>query len=226
MLENLMGILEVFMVEENSSLNIPLSEKLKSIPGIFGIRLGESPLYSVMLSEGDKEIRKYNPFILATITINGPFEKARKEAFLGLANYIFGKNKDNKHLKMTAPVLQGETSELIPMTSPFIQVPTGAGWSMSFILPMQYTLATAPTPQDKRIQLHKKPEHVVAALRYSGVNTEEKIRKYSAELTRWLSKKHLFNPIGEIQSAQYDGPSTIPFLRKMKFISKSALLNR
>ena len=198
MLQVLLASSEVFMVEENS-LNIPLTEKLKGIPGIFGIRLGEGPLYSVVASEGDKEIRKYRPCILASISINGTFEEVRKEAFISLASYIFGKNKDKKHLKMTAPVLH---------------VPTGSGWTMSFILPTKYTLASAPTPQDKRIQLHKKPEHIAATIRYSGVNNQEKIKKYSAELMRWLSRKHLYNPIGEIQSAQYDGPTTIGFLRK------------
>lgn len=85
---------------------------------------------------------------------------------------------------------------------------------MSFVLPAKYNLATAPTPKDRRIHLYNQPARVVACLRYSGVNSQEKIKKYSAELMRWLSQNHLYDPIGEIQSAQYDGPTTIPFLRK------------
>ena len=176
MLQDLLASMEVFMVEENS-LNIPLTEKLKGIPGIFGIRISEGPLYTVLVSDGAKEIRKYRPYILASITINGTFEEARQEAFLSLAQYIFGKNKDKKHLKMTAPVFQEEASEYMPMTSPVLHVPTIGGWTMSFILPHKYNLASAPTPQDKRIQLHKKAEHTVATMRYSGVNTQEKIKK-------------------------------------------------
>ncbi len=202
------------MADDQSMLEIPLSEKLKGIPGIFGIRLGEGPLYEVVESHGQMEIRKYRPFILASITINGSFEEARKEAFLCLANYIFGKNKDKKLLKMTTPVLQEETNDILPMTSPVLQEPTHNGWTLSFILPLKYTLATAPTPKDKRIHLHKNPERLVATLRYSGVNDQEKIRKYSAELIQWLSRKYIYSPSGEIQSAQYDGPATIPFLRK------------
>ena len=202
------------MVEEKSHLDIPLSEILKGIPGIFGIRLGEEPLYDVIVSSGDKEIRKYRPYILASITINGSFEEARKEAFFCLAHYIFGQNKDDKQLKMTAPVLQEETNNHIPMTSPVLQESTGEGWTMSFILPLKFTLATAPTPIDKRIHLHKNQEKLVASLRYPGLTTQEKIKKYSAELIQWLNRNNTYSPIGEIQFAQYDGPTTIPFLRK------------
>lgn len=202
------------MAEENSSLTIPLSEKLKGIPGIFGIRLGHSPAYDVLHSENDVEIRSYRPLLLASITINGSFDSARKEAFVALANYIFGKNKDKKHLKMTSPVLQEETSDVLAMTSPVLQEPTGLGWTMSFVLPSEFNLATAPTPKDRRIHLFNQPARVVACLRYRGVNSQDKIKKHSAELMRWLSKHHLYDPIGEIQSAQYDGPTTIPFLRK------------
>lgn len=202
------------MTEENSTLSIPFSEKLKGIPGIFGIRLGEGPSYDVLADDGEVEIRSYKAHLLASITINGSFEEARKEAFLALASYIFGKNKDKKNLKMTTPVLQEENGQVLTMTSPVIHEPTGSGWTMSFVLPSSYNLATAPTPKDRRIHLYNQQARVVACLSYSGVNSQEKIKKHSAELMRWLSKNHLYDPIGEIQSAEYDGPSTIPFLRK------------
>lgn len=201
------------MTEENSTLSIPFSEKLKGIPGIFGIRLGEEPGYDILAYDDEVEIRSYKQHLLASITINGSFEEARKEAFLALASYIFGKNKDRKNLKMTTPVLQEENSQLT-MTSPVIHEPTGLGWTMSFVLPSKYNLASAPTPKDRRIHLFNQQARVVACLRYSGVNNQEKIKKHSAELMRWLSKNHLYDPIGEIQSAEYDGPSTIAFLRK------------
>lgn len=202
------------MAEENSTLSVPLSEKLKGIPGIFGIRLSEGPAYDVLTSDEEVEIRSYRPLLLASITINGSFDKARKEAFAALSSYIFGKNKDKKNLRMTTPVLQEENSNIHAMTSPVIHEPTGLGWTMSFVLPVEYNLATAPTPKDRRIHLYSQPARVMAVLRYSGVNTQEKIKKHSAELMRWLSQNHLYDPIGEIQSAEYDGPSTIPFLRK------------
>ena len=202
------------MNQEKMTLDIPFSEKLKGIPGFFGIRLGEEPVYEVLCTEGDKEIRKYNSFILASITVNGSFEEAKKEAFACLASYIFGQNKDNKHLKMTSPVLQEETTDYIPMTSPLYEEPSSNGWTMSFVLPKKFNLATAPTPKDNRILLHKAPEKIVASFRYSGINDQDKIKKYSTDLLEWINKSELFFPLGDIQIAQYDGPATIPFLRR------------
>jgi hypothetical protein len=187
------------MTEDNSSPSVPLSEKLKGIPGIFGIRLGEEELYSTLQTEGEIEIRKYVPLILASITVQGDFEQASKQAFLSLSNYIFGHNKDNKKLQMLVPVLQEMNLN---------------DWTMSFIMPLKYSLTTIPTPINKNIHLHKYPERLVATLKYSGTNTEDKIQDYSTELIDWLSNNQEYTPVGEIQCAQYDSASTISFLRK------------
>jgi hypothetical protein len=204
------------MNEKNSHLTVPFSEKLKGIPGIFGIRLGESPLYETIFSEGDIEIRKYHPYVLASITIKGNFEEARKEAFMSLANYIFGKNKDGKNLKMTSPVLQD-----VPM----LHAESELGWTMSFILPHKYSVATAPTPKDNRIHLHKNQAKLVASLRYSGLSSEEKIAEHTSRLMEWISRSQDYSVIGEIQFAQYDGPTTIPFLRKNEIHIEVGVLN-
>lgn len=200
--------------QEKSTLDIPFSEKLKGIPGFFGIRLGEEPLYDVVCTEGDKEVRSYNSFILASMTINGSFEEAKREALSCLTAYIFGHNKDGVQLKMTNPVLQEETNDYIPLTSPYFSENNYNGWSLSFVLPLKYNLATAPTPIDSRVLLHKNPARLIASLRYSGSNDQDKIKKYSNELLEWISGSDIYFPVGDVQIAQYDGPSTIPFLRR------------
>lgn len=202
------------MAEEHSSQTVPLSEKLKSIPGIFGIRLADVPVYDVLTSDSEVEIRSYHPLLLASISINGSFEEAKTEAYSSLANYIFGKNKDKKKLKTVPPSLEEENNFDLAMTSPVLYEPTDFGWTLSFYLPEEYNLATAPTPRDRRIQLFTRPARVMACLSYSGINSEEKIKKYSHKLMLWVEANHLYDPIGTIQSAEYDGPSTIPFLRK------------
>lgn len=202
------------MNQDKVTLDIPFSEKLKGIPGVFGIRLGEEPLYEVLCTESDKEIRKYHSFILASITVGGNYEEAKKEAFSALTSYIFGQNKENVSLKMTSPILHEEYNDSIPLTTPLSPEPSMNGWTMSFVLPLKYTLATAPTPRDKRVLLHKNPERLVASLRYSGSNDQEKIKRHSAELVEWIGKSDLFVPVGEIQIAQYNGPATIAFLRR------------
>lgn len=187
------------MTEESSSPTVPLTEKLKGIPGIFGIRLGEEELYANLCQDGDFEIRKYSPFILASISVIGDFEYARQEAFLKLSSYIFGRNKDKKKLHFIVPILYEKVLN---------------GWTTSFILPIKYSLTTVPTPEDKNIHLHKFAERLVATLRYSGANSEAKIEEQTASLLNWINQKKTYSPAGEIQYAQYDGASTIPFLRK------------
>ena len=85
---------------------------------------------------------------------------------------------------------------------------------MSFILPSQYLISSAPNPIDKRISLHERPVHLVASVSYPGFNNEEKVEEYKTILKTWLKKRPWYIPVGDYQSAQFDGPLTIPFFRK------------
>ena len=46
---------------------IPLVEKLKGIPALFGIRFGEEPRYEVFVSEQEFGIRGYGPLTLVLV---------------------------------------------------------------------------------------------------------------------------------------------------------------
>ena len=59
----------------------PLSEKLKSIPGFFGIRLEEETKFFILFREGTKQIRKYYPFLMAQTFIRGNYEFCASEGF-------------------------------------------------------------------------------------------------------------------------------------------------
>ena len=58
---------------------------------LFGKGSEEQPSYQVVLKQDDKEIRKYDRYILAKTTINGSFKEAQSKGFRILAGYIFGK---------------------------------------------------------------------------------------------------------------------------------------
>lgn len=202
------------MQENNSTLNISFTDKLKIIPGFFGIRLSEEPQFSLVCSEGNMEIRKYSPSILASINIDGTFDKARLAATAALKDYIYGKNKSNKQIKVTPPFYHEESHEPLPFHSTFLHIPTHNGWTMSVVLPSNYTLASAPTPKDQRIKLHRKKERLIATIRYSGQNNFEKILDYSAKLIQWVSKSEIYIPKSDYQIAQYDLHNTLSFLRR------------
>ena len=87
-------------------------------------------------------------------------------------------------------------------------------WTMSFILPQNYIIHSAPNPQDSRITLHERPIQLVASVSYAGISNEEKVNEYKDVLKKWLKKRPWYIPLNGFQAAQFDGPLTIPFFRK------------
>lgn len=66
----------------------------------------EEPAYEVTSRIDDVEIQLYAPYVVAEVAVDGPAEEAGKSAFPILADYIFGKNKGERKLEMTASVTQ------------------------------------------------------------------------------------------------------------------------
>ena len=67
------------MKEEHSSHTVPISQIIKEIPDILGIRLEKGAAYEVITANDGVEIRSYKSTQMASMTINGSFEKAKKE---------------------------------------------------------------------------------------------------------------------------------------------------
>lgn len=189
----------------------PQEEKPKSIPNMFGTRVNEEPPYKVIKKDGDFEIRRYEKQLVAKITLHGmSFDYFREHAFEKLADYIFEGNRT------TAPVHHEHgKGEQIPMTSPVYQEETHTGaWSMWFILPKEYTLATAPKPKNSEIVLEEIEPYEVACVSYSGHNSVDKIKLHEREITGWLISHAEYTPTGKYMIAQYDAPFVIPVLKK------------
>jgi DNA gyrase inhibitor GyrI len=196
----------------------PVSEVLKNVVGIFGLRLNEEPRYEVKERIGDVEIREYKPYAIATTKVEGDHDEASRIAFQRLADYIFGKNAENKQLSMTAPVFQekeAQVSEDYDFSKPtFFHERHGSGWLMSFVLPSKYTRSTAPRPLDDHITIEENIPGLVAVLSYSGDNTLERAEEKMAELSKWLLHHDKFDAMSEPRTAQYDAPNAISFLKK------------
>jgi len=181
---------------------------------VFGIRTVEQANYSVLLEDGDIQIRQYDNFIVAETTVEAQYEDASSTGFRRLADYIFGKNKQNEKISMTAPVLQEQDSgEKIPMTAPVLQEEDNAGWKMSFVMPAKYTMNTLPQPLDAKVILKEIKGRKVVAIRYGGLLSEKNIRKKTRELEAWL-EENKYRALSKPRSAGYDPPWTIPFLRR------------
>ena len=180
---------------------------------VFGLRTVEEPPYMVQVKDKNIEIRNYEDFIVAKTVVAADYDQSSSIAFKRLAGYIFGNNKKQQEISMTAPVFQESDNEKIAMTAPVVQEKSGQNWVMSFVMPGKYTLETLPDPVDPDVEIKRVQGKKVATIRYSGFLTEETIAAKAEELQAWLNKNG-YKPLSTPRSAGYDPPWTIPFLRR------------
>ena len=90
----------------------------------------EQPDYQIEASNGGIEIRAYGPMIAAQAVVEGERKAAISEGFRLIAAYIFGANKPNAKIAMTAPVQQQR--QTIAMTAPVTQQVSGNAWTVRF----------------------------------------------------------------------------------------------
>ena len=173
--------------------------------------------FEVVSSDGSFEVRDYSPQVVAEIQVAEGFEDAGNEAFSKLFRYISGNNQASDKIAMTSPVAQEQRSEKIAMTSPVGQTPSNDGWAVSFMLPAEYSLDTAPAPTDPAVSLRAIPERRMAIIRYSGRWTEKNYRKYLAELQGWIGSQGM-TVTGEPIWARYNPPFTPPFWRRNEIL--------
>ncbi|MEM6414351.1 MAG: heme-binding protein [Pseudomonadota bacterium] len=194
----------------------------------------ELPRYAVVEDfGGGAEIRLYAPMILAEVDVKGSRSEAATAGFRILAAYIFGKNKKQEEIGMTAPVTQvppeseqseapvatenDDASEKIEMTAPVTQVPNAKGdangWTITFLMPARYTMETLPLPIDERIRIRQTEPQRAIVLRFSGRITDKNMRKHREELDEIIASRGL-QTLGKPIYAYYNGPFTPFFLRR------------
>ena len=171
----------------------------------------EQPEYKIESSDGAIEIRSYGPMIAAEVVVEGERKAAINEGFRLIAAYIFGANKPNAKIEMTAPVQQQK--QTIAMTAPVTQQGSGATWTVRFIMPRLWAIETLPKPTDTRVSLKPIPARRFVSLTFSGLATNEALDKRTDELRRYAAA-HNFSIRGEPLLAFYNPPWTLPFFRR------------
>lgn len=181
------------------------------------IRNLEEPSYAVLENKTGYEIRQYDSYIVAETEVSGTYGEALNQGFGVIADYIFGNNKSNTSIAMTAPVLESE-SEKIAMTVPVINTVVGDETrSVSFVLPSKYTLETLPIPNNEKVRLREVPGRKVAALRFTWYATASRVEIKKAELQNLLKQDGL-TEAGAIQVAQYNPPLSMPLTRRNEIL--------
>ncbi|MEB3299211.1 MAG: heme-binding protein [Candidatus Sericytochromatia bacterium] len=175
------------------------------------------PAYDVLRHTQVYELRRYAPYVVAEVLVEGPFEEAGSRGFRPLVRYIGGQNRaasGSQALPMTAPVVQEPAvGRELPMTVPVVQEPETGRHRIQFVMPPGARLADLPLPLDARVSLREVPGRDVAVLRYSGFWSEGGFRQHEARLREAASADGLL-PVGPASWARYNQPFSIWFLRR------------
>lgn len=171
----------------------------------------EQPDYAIEKSDGAIELRSYAPMIAAETVVEGERKAAISAGFRLIAAYIFGANRPNAKIAMTAPVQQQK--QAIAMTAPVTQQSTGNAWTVRFIMPKSWTMETLPVPNDPRVSLRPVAAGRFAVITFSGFATDRAIQVHTDELRRYVAE-HGLSTTGEPSLAFYNPPWTLPFFRR------------
>lgn len=180
----------------------------------------ETPKYEVIVKRPSFEIREYQPFSVCKVPMSKPRPDAiatdqkvsqpqlsGASSFGALAGYLFGKNKEERAMKMTTPVLT--TGE-------------GEDKSMAFVLPSDYwqeeSLRNAPTPLDNSlVELKREDIKQVAVVMFGGFASSKDVESKKEKLLQSLEndKDWMVSPESEeFTLAQYNDPFTPPWRRR------------
>ena len=180
----------------------------------------EEPAYAVVQKTDVFEVRQYAAYLVAEVTVPGPADAAGGQGFGLLGGYIFGKNKGERKLEMTAPVTQTPLQAMAPnapvkleMTAPVTQTPAPGGFLVQFVMPSGYTLATLPEPLDARVKLREVAGQRVAVIRFSGSWSQSLYQERLQTLRAALVGADLKTQ-GEPVLSRYNSPFSLPFLRR------------
>ncbi|XP_077219844.1 uncharacterized protein LOC143854021 [Tasmannia lanceolata] len=143
----------------------------------------ESPQFTVVHSESDFEIRLYRDSSWMSASVRGiSFDKATKEGFHRLYQYIHGGNMNSSRLVMTAPIL----TSVIPGTQ-------SSEYTVRFYLSTKWQEGPPPPLPELNLQFGKWGNHCVAVRTFSGFSTDENIIKEVDSLVNNIGRSHLAN---------------------------------
>lgn len=158
----------------------------------------EEAEFDLLAKEGDFELRRYKPHLVAETIQKGSRNEALAAGFRPLADYIFakpggraGSEDSDEKIAMTVPVTA--TSE------------DNRAWRVRFVMPRVQTRETLPQTA-AGVAIVEQPERHIAALRFAGRATDESlVADKKRELVAWLAERG-FTAVGDPEYAFYNAP--------------------
>jgi len=151
----------------------------------------ERQKYNIVKREKGFEIRFYPKAIMASVSAKR-FDDGNdaNTNFRRLAGYIFGGNRQEKKIAMTAPVYMEKDSNEN---------------RMSFVLPSEYKISDLPDPNDPSINIHYSDEGYFACLSFSGFASTKRIEEKENQLGN-LMEQQGYKVTGKFTYLGYNAP--------------------
>ena len=169
---------------------------------IKGEDLYEPPFKLIEISN-NIQIREYQNILIAITKKQSPYNSATSSGFRTLANYIFGANKEQVKMPMTAPV--------------FTTIPGNENISISFVMPNKYSKNDLPKPVSNDIEFKNLELGMTAVIQFGMWATPERIQKMKSKLEKYLDTNNL-EPSSDYLVAQYNSPWTLPPFRRNEIL--------
>ncbi|MFA7273566.1 MAG: heme-binding protein [Crocinitomicaceae bacterium] len=132
----------------------------------------ESYSYTVVKKYPDFEIRSYEASLFTSVKLGtSDYKKSSSKGFSILAGYIFGGNEQNEKISMTSPVSLSMDDSM----------------TMMFLVPKNLKKENLPKPNQSQIEFKEEPAKKLAAIRFGGWASDEKLAQYKQKLITALN---------------------------------------
>ncbi len=171
----------------------------------------ESPRYHVTAKADGYELRNYDPVIVAETEVAGEYREALGAGFRRLFRFISGDNTEGGRISMTTPVTE-HARDGAGARKP------GTGLrTIAFVMPRDRAQDQLPAPNDPLVRLRPVPARTVAAVRFKGWATPGRVGKKTRALMAAVAR-HGYSVVSEPETAIYNPPMTVPFLRRNEIL--------
>ena len=171
----------------------------------------ETPTWAVERRDGPFELRLYQPYLAAEVTLRGNPDTALRKGFQTLAGFIFGDNQGSTKVALTSPVTR--TPAKIAMTAPVTREKAGDAWTVRFMMPSEYSADTLPQPTTGNIRIVTVEPGRRAVHRFAGLANQTRLRDAEAKLRTWMGMQNLA-ATGAVDASWFDDPFTLPWRRR------------
>lgn len=177
-------------------------------------RNSEEAGFDLLAKQGNFELRRYRPHLMASAQAWGTLSEALDEGFEPLSAYIGAKpdaradeTVKGEKIDMAVPVWARRDNRGIDETS------DDKSWRIGFTMPAEHTLESVPEPAPG-VTIVERPKRRVAVIKFAGRPSNHALfADKRAELEGWMAARG-FVAKEEPEYAFYNSPMVPPFARR------------